>query len=60
MNMNFPLSFHLLLLAFCLISSFASGATLLEEEGSYLICLLVNYYHDKNITISKRLPIGKE
>ncbi|KEH38576.1 putative protein kinase RLK-Pelle-DLSV family [Medicago truncatula] len=32
MNMNFPLSFHLLLLAFCLISSFASGATLLEEE----------------------------
>ncbi|XP_045800989.1 probable leucine-rich repeat receptor-like serine/threonine-protein kinase At3g14840 isoform X5 [Trifolium pratense] len=32
MNMSLPLLFHLLLLAFCFIPSFTSGATLLEEE----------------------------
>ncbi|KAK2368186.1 putative leucine-rich repeat receptor serine/threonine-protein kinase [Trifolium repens] len=32
MNMSFPLLFHILLLVICLISSFASGATILEEE----------------------------
>ncbi|XP_045801009.1 probable leucine-rich repeat receptor-like serine/threonine-protein kinase At3g14840 [Trifolium pratense] len=32
MNMSFPLLFHILFLVFCLISSFASGATLLEKE----------------------------
>ncbi|XP_045801008.1 probable leucine-rich repeat receptor-like serine/threonine-protein kinase At3g14840 [Trifolium pratense] len=32
MNMSLPLLFHLFLLVFCFISSFASGATLLEEE----------------------------
>ncbi|CAK8534936.1 unnamed protein product [Lathyrus sativus] len=32
MSMSFLLLFHLLLLVSCCISSFASGATLLEEE----------------------------
>jgi len=30
-------SLHLLFLSFCLISSFASGATLLQDEGMYFI-----------------------
>jgi len=41
-----------------LISSFVNGATLLEEEDTYLTCLLLNYHQDNTLLLPR--PVSKE
>jgi hypothetical protein len=53
--MYLPLLFHLFLLVFCFISSFASGATLLEEEGMYLIYVSLLTIPDVNENLKEQI-----
>ncbi|KAK2368174.1 putative leucine-rich repeat receptor serine/threonine-protein kinase [Trifolium repens] len=41
--MNFSLILHILLLAFSLISSFTSGATLSQEEGTHTLYMILKF-----------------